>query len=86
MSNNALPEEERIKYLNHIETLQEENAFLKKVFKHIFPEKTEAYYLCGEQGEKCEFGLPEYVIICPAFGKQELVRYQKVEYDSDAVD
>lgn len=86
MSNNALPEEERRKYLNHIEILQEENAFLKKVFKHIFPEKTEAYYLCGEQGEKNQIGLPEYVIICPAFGKQELARYQRVEYDSDTDD
>lgn len=83
MSNNVLPEEERKKYLNHIDKLQEENAFMKKVLKHVFPEKSEAYYLCGEQGDKDEFGLPEYVIICPAFGKQELMRYQRVEYESD---
>ena len=76
---NVLHEEERKKYLDHIEVLQEENAFLKKIYRHIFPENTEAYYLCGEQGEKDQLGLPEFVIICPAFGKQELVKFKKVE-------
>lgn len=82
----VLPEEERKRYLDQIEKLQEENAFMRRVLTHVFPEETEAYYLCGEQGDKDDLGLPEYVIICPSYGKQELSRYQRVEYESDTGD
>ena len=75
--------EERKKYIEHIELLQEENAFMKKVLKHVFPENSEAYYLCGENGDKNELGLQEEVVICPAYGKQELVRYKRQEGEPD---
>ena len=78
MSENSV-QGERKKYLEHIELLQEENAFMKRVLKHVFPEKSEAYYLCGEHGEKNELGLPEEVVICPAYGKLELVKYKRQE-------
>lgn len=72
---------ESISMDNHLARLQEENLFMRKVLKHVFPEETNAYYLCGEEGTKDELNLPEYVVICPAFGKKELVRYKKVEYN-----
>ncbi len=78
-----LTNDERKKYIDHIEMLQEENAFMKKVLRHIFPEKSDAYYLCGEKGAKNELGLPEEVVICPAFGKQELVTYKRQEGETN---
>jgi hypothetical protein len=79
----AVSKDERAKFIKHIELLQEENAFMKKVLKHVFPEKTDAYYLCGEHGDKNELGLPEEVMICPAYGKQELVKYKRQEENLD---
>lgn len=79
--NGEMNSDEREKFIKHIETLQEENAFMKKVLKHIFPEKSGGYYLCDESGNKDELGLPEQIMICPAYGKQELVKYKKVETD-----
>jgi hypothetical protein len=75
----VLAEDERKNYLSQIERLQEEHAFMKKILKHIFPENTEAFYLCGEEGDKDDLGLPEFVMICPAFGKQELKKYKRVD-------
>lgn len=76
---NVLTEEERSKYIAQIEKLQEEHAFMKKVLKHIFPENSESFYLCGEKGQKDDLGLPEFVMICPAFGKQEIKTYKRVD-------
>lgn len=82
MAENSV-QDERKQYLEHIELLQEENAFMKKILKHVFPEKSEAYYLCGERGEKNDLGLPEEVVICPAYGKLELVTYKRLEEKTD---
>ena len=37
-------------------------------FKHANPEITGAYYLSGGYGERDDNSLPQYVLICPAYG------------------
>ena len=42
---------------------------LKKIFLHSSPDKFEGvYFICGETGDKDELGLPESIIVCPAYG------------------
>lgn len=42
---------------------------LKTIFKHANAEKFEGvYFICGEAGEKGQDGLPEMILVCPAYG------------------
>lgn len=42
---------------------------LKKIFIHTNPEKFEGvYFICGESGSKDGNGLPENIMVCPAYG------------------
>ena len=50
---------------------------LLKIWKHSSPEKTGAYFICGEGGEKDEMGLPEFVSVCPTYGLDGTVMYKK---------
>jgi hypothetical protein len=41
---------------------------LKKIFIHANPEHSGAYFICGESGDKDTHGLPEGILVCPAYG------------------
>ena len=42
---------------------------LKKIFIHSNPETfAGVYYICGESGDKDANGLPENIMVCPAYG------------------
>jgi hypothetical protein len=41
------------------------------------PEKTGALFICGITGEKDQFGLPEYLSVCPTYGLQGFATYKK---------
>ena len=50
---------------------------LKKIWIHSSSEKSGAYFICGEGGEKDEMGLPEYISVCPAYGSDGIAMYKK---------
>ena len=50
---------------------------LLKIWKHSSAEKTGAFFICGEAGEKDSMGLPEYISVCPAYGLDGMAMYKK---------
>ncbi len=56
---------------------------LKTILIHANPEKSGAYFICGEMGAKDEFGLPKGILVCPHFGLEGFALYEKTkEYSS----
>jgi len=49
----------------------------RKIFRHSYPELSGSYFISGEAGEKDQNGLPEAVYICPSYGVDFVVRYEK---------
>lgn len=42
---------------------------LKHILLHSYPDKfPDHYFICGEGGSKDEMGLPEIILVCPAYG------------------
>jgi len=59
-----------------------EFTLLRKIFKHTNAEKFQGvYFICGETGEKDQNGLPEKIMVCPAFGADYrcTIMYEKVK-------
>ena len=48
-----------------------------------FPEKSGHFFICGEAGEKDSMGLPEKIMVCPAYGLDGFAVYKK-DRDYDA--
>lgn len=48
---------------------------LKKIWIHSSPEKSGAFFICGEAGEKDELGLPKHILVCPAYGSDGMAMY-----------
>ena len=64
-----------------LETYEGELAQLRRVHKmvrHLSAEKLEGvFFICGEAGEKDEMGLPEKIMVCPAYGLDGFAIYTK---------
>lgn len=58
-------------------TDEEYELFMKllHIWKHTSPEKTGAFFICGEAGERDEMGLPEHILVCPAYGSDGMAMY-----------
>jgi len=56
--------------------LEAENEKLKGILRKVFPEKSGSYFICGESGDKKD-GLPETILICPAYGLDGFQAYVK---------
>ena len=60
----------------YIGNLEKENERLKtkcdnqaNILKHMFPERySKTYFICGQIGSTDENGLPDKIIVCPAYG------------------
>jgi len=65
-------------------TDEQYDAYLKmlEILRHTMPDQTGGYFICGEGGDKDEWGLPEVIVVCPAMGMSESVVYRKVENNS----
>jgi len=50
---------------------------LTKIWFHSQPERSGAFFICGEAGELDESGLPEYILVCPAYGVNVTAVYEK---------
>ena len=50
---------------------------LKKIWIHSSPEKSGAYFICSEGGEKDYMGLPDRIFVCPSYGLDGMAMYKK---------
>lgn len=67
----------------YIKKLEEQNLKLKTMIRHAVAERTGVYFICGEAGAKDNVGLPEKVLMCPAFGSDGFAIYTKTsEYSA----
>ena len=56
---------------------------LDRLLKHGNPEHSGYFFICGEAGEKDRMGLPEKIMVCPAYGLAGFASYKKDrDYDS----
>ena len=69
-------------FLSRITSLEEENKRLKNIIHSLFPEKSGRYFICGEGGNKDDLGLPERIMICPAYGSDYMTVYTKRDSSS----
>ena len=53
---------------SEIERLQAENDRLKAMIRHAVAARTGVYFICGDGGTKDDLGLPEIILVCPAYG------------------
>jgi hypothetical protein len=55
----------------------------RTIVQHAKAETTGVYFVCGDGGEKDEVGLPEMIMVCPAFGLDGFAMYKKAsEYSA----
>lgn len=50
---------------------------LTKIWFHTQPEKTGAFFICGEAGNSDEHGLPEFILVCPQMGANITAVYKR---------
>jgi len=50
---------------------------LKNIWMHSAPKQSGKYFICGEGGEKDQVGLPEKILVCPAYGSDGFAVYTK---------
>ena len=48
---------------------------LKEIWFHANPEKTGAFFICGEAGEVDDLGLPQHIFVCPSPGSDGMAMY-----------
>lgn len=69
--------------MSEIERLQAENDRLKAMIRHAVADRTGVYFICGEGGTKDDLGLPEIILVCPAYGADGFAIYKKAsEYSA----
>lgn len=66
--------EEKVQKLERANEVYER---LHKKIMHEHPEKSGAYFICGEAGEKDDFDVPEKILICPQYGADGFYVYTK---------
>ena len=52
---------------------------LENILRKAFPENSGHYFICGELGNKDNNGLPDKIEICPAYGCDFSVVYEKTD-------
>lgn len=68
---------------SELERLQTENDRLKAMIRHAVADRTGVYFICGEGGTKDDLGLPEIILVCPAYGADGFAIYKKAsEYSA----
>lgn len=51
---------------------------LIKMIRHLLPDRTGAYFICGESGNKDSNGLPDSIMVCASYGSDHVEVYRKV--------
>ena len=57
--------------------LKAENDKLRKIVIHLYAERTGEFFICGELGDKGADGLPDKILVCPAYGLDGFAVYKK---------
>lgn len=66
------------RYEGELRQLRESNEKFLNIFRHANAEKLAGvYFICGEGGEKDAMGLPEKIMVCPAYGLDGMAIYTK---------
>jgi hypothetical protein len=71
------PKDEQAMHPHEIEKLLTENEQLKTILGHLLPENSGQYFICGGSTELDADGLPESILVCPAFGTEGSAIYRK---------
>jgi hypothetical protein len=50
---------------------------LDRLIKHGNPDNSGYFFICGEAGKKDSMGLPEKILVCPAYGLDGFATYKK---------
>ena len=61
--------------MDELEHLRRENARLVEELKRLYG--VDRPFICGTAGNKGEDGMPEYVLVCPAYGADGMAMYKK---------
>jgi len=61
--------------MEEIEQLRKENARLVEELKRLYG--VERPFICGEVGNKGNDDMPEYILVCPAYGADGFAMYKK---------
>jgi hypothetical protein len=72
------------RFEGELRQLREIHEKFLNIYKHANAEKyAGVYFICGEAGEKDSMGLPEKILVCPAFGLDGIAVYTKTsEYSA----
>jgi hypothetical protein len=65
---------------NKVKLLEQANKVYEKLHNklmHEYPEKSGSYFICGEAGEKDDWGIPSHLMICPQYGADGFYVYKK---------
>lgn len=68
-------------YEGELKKLRELNELYKKIFIHSFGAERigDVYFICGEMGQKDKNGLPDKIMVCPAYGVDWFQVYEKTD-------
>ena len=67
-------------FAEEIVSLREQNLNLKNTIRSMIPDSfVGQYFICGESGDKDPNGLPEFILVSPAYGTDFSVLYRKTE-------
>lgn len=70
---------DRLKYLEAKVKLYDK---IDVYIRSAYPEKSGYYFICGEGGTKDDNGLPERIHVCPAYGVDWSMAYQRTDKTS----
>jgi hypothetical protein len=65
--------------LDTVKDAKEHIEKLENILRKAFPENSGHYFICGELGNKDNNGLPDKIEICPAYGCDFSVVYEKTD-------
>ena len=64
-------------YYEEVLLLRKKVEKYETILKHAMSEKTNLLFICGEAGEKDDMGLPQKIMVCPAYGLDGFAMYKK---------
>ena len=66
--------------LRTYEELLQSNERLTNILRHLLPDRLSGvYFICGEAGSHDRNGLPDRILVCPAYGSDDMEVYEKMK-------
>ena len=73
-------EGELVKLREEVETFKKGYEAAMKIVRSTYPDRfPDTYFICGEGGEKDKNGLPDLILVCPAYGADWVQTYEKTD-------